>query len=51
MKDAKGKLAPAKEPEPKEPPPRYEPSCWQCDLDIGHVCYHGINRGKWGAES
>lgn len=23
-------------------------SCWQCDLDIAHVCYHGQHNARWG---
>ena len=23
-------------------------SCFQCDLDIPHVCYHGIPNARWG---
>jgi hypothetical protein len=23
-------------------------SCFQCDLDIGHVCYAGQPRARWG---
>lgn len=22
--------------------------CWQCDLDIPHVCYHGMDDARWG---
>ncbi|HSX22854.1 MAG TPA: hypothetical protein VLE97_08795 [Gaiellaceae bacterium] len=22
--------------------------CWQCDLDIPHVCYHGMPDARWG---
>ncbi len=22
--------------------------CWQCDLDIPHVCYHGFPNARWG---
>jgi hypothetical protein len=22
--------------------------CWQCDLDISHVCYHGDPNASWG---
>lgn len=22
--------------------------CWQCDLDIPHVCYHGVPNARWG---
>ena len=22
--------------------------CWQCDLDIPHVCYHGDSNASWG---
>lgn len=23
-------------------------SCFQCDLDIAHVCYEGMPRARWG---
>ena len=23
-------------------------SCFQCDLDIPHVCYEGVPRARWG---
>lgn len=23
-------------------------SCFQCDLDIPHVCYHGVPDARWG---
>lgn len=23
-------------------------SCFQCDLDIPHVCYEGMPRARWG---
>lgn len=23
-------------------------SCWQCELDIPHVCYAGIPNARWG---
>lgn len=23
-------------------------SCWQCEMDIAHVCYHGIPNTRWG---
>lgn len=23
-------------------------SCWQCELDIPHVCYAGIPDARWG---
>ena len=23
-------------------------SCFQCDLDIPHVCYEGMSRARWG---
>lgn len=23
-------------------------SCFQCDLDIAHVCYEGVPRARWG---
>lgn len=29
---------------------RREP-CFQCELDIPHVCFFGINNAKWGYES
>jgi hypothetical protein len=22
--------------------------CWQCELDIPHVCYHGMPNARWG---
>ena len=25
--------------------------CWQCEMDIGHICYSGIPNAKWGMES
>lgn len=27
------------------------PPCFQCELDIGHVCFDGIPNAKWGMES
>lgn len=27
---------------------KLNPGCWQCDLDIGHVCYAGDPRASWG---
>ena len=23
-------------------------SCWQCELDIAHVCYAGMPNARWG---
>lgn len=23
-------------------------SCWQCDLDIPHICYAGMSNARWG---
>jgi hypothetical protein len=23
-------------------------SCFQCDYDIPHVCYHGMPNARWG---
>lgn len=23
-------------------------SCFQCELDIPHVCYEGVARARWG---
>lgn len=23
-------------------------SCFQCELDIPHVCYEGVERARWG---
>lgn len=23
-------------------------SCFQCDLDIPHVCYEGVRNARWG---
>jgi hypothetical protein len=30
---------------------RFPEPCFQCDLDIGHVCFNGIPNAKWGMES
>jgi hypothetical protein len=25
-----------------------KPGCWQCELDIPHVCYSGMPNASWG---
>ena len=41
-----------KTPSPPKPakPPKPRARCFQCDLDIPHVCYQDVHGAKWGVE-